>query len=148
MGNKSVGPEVPIHIAWVLMWVAAIGGLAFLIVHAIYVGFVAKPEAFVEPQGLSRLAGPDPGKVKRHRLAARVFHWIMAAAMFALLFTAFLPKVGVEFAWVTWHWIAGLVLTVSILFHIIHATFCDGLLVHLAGPAPTSQDAKNRARSS
>ena len=43
--------------------------------------------------------------------------------MFALLFTAFLPKVGVRFDWVTYHWIAGLVLTVSILYHIIHASF-------------------------
>ena len=64
-----------------------------------------------------------PEKVARHQLAARLFHWIMAAAMFALLFTAFLPKVGYQFPWVTYHWIAGLVLTASIIFHIIHATF-------------------------
>jgi cytochrome b subunit of formate dehydrogenase len=42
--------------------------------------------------------------------------------MFVLLFTAFLPVVGVQFAWVTWHWIAGLVLTGSIVFHIVHAS--------------------------
>jgi formate dehydrogenase subunit gamma len=47
----------------------------------------------------------------------------MAASMFVLLFTAFLPVVGIRFAWVQWHWIAGLVLTASILFHIVHATF-------------------------
>ena len=47
----------------------------------------------------------------------------MAASMFTLLFTAFLPIAGVKFAWVQWHWMAGLVLTASILFHIIHATF-------------------------
>jgi cytochrome b subunit of formate dehydrogenase len=29
----------------------------------------------------------------------------------------------VQFAWVQWHWIAGIVLTCSILFHIIHASF-------------------------
>jgi cytochrome b subunit of formate dehydrogenase len=40
-----------------------------------------------------------------------------------LLFTAFLPIVGVRFAWVEWHWMAGLVLTGSIIYHIIHATF-------------------------
>jgi cytochrome b subunit of formate dehydrogenase len=62
-------------------------------------------------------------KVARHSLAARLFHWVMAASMFVLLVTAFLPKLGVKFPWVTWHWIAGLVLTASILFHIIHATF-------------------------
>jgi cytochrome b subunit of formate dehydrogenase len=66
-------------------------------------------------------------KVPRHSLAARLFHWIMAAAMFALFITAFLPRVGVRFPWVTYHWIAGMVLTASIVFHIIHATFYMGL---------------------
>jgi cytochrome b subunit of formate dehydrogenase len=37
--------------------------------------------------------------------------------------TAFLPKVGVQFNWITYHWIAGAVLTASIIFHIIHASF-------------------------
>ena len=52
----------------------------------------------------------------------RALHWLMAASMFTLLFTAFLPKVGVAFPWVTWHWIAGTVLTVSVVFHVIHAS--------------------------
>ena len=43
--------------------------------------------------------------------------------MLALVFTAFLPVVGVKFAWVYWHWMAGILLTGSIIFHIIHATF-------------------------
>ena len=64
-----------------------------------------------------------PTRIERHSLMARAFHWVMAAAMFVLLFTAFLPVVGVQFAWVTWHWIAGLVLTGSIVFHILHASF-------------------------
>jgi cytochrome b subunit of formate dehydrogenase len=54
---------------------------------------------------------------------ARVFHWVMAASMFVLLFTAFLPIAGFRFPWVTWHWVAGLVLTASIIYHIVHATF-------------------------
>ena len=32
-----------------------------------------------------------PTRIERHSLAARLFHWVMAAAMFVLLFTAFLP---------------------------------------------------------
>jgi Ni,Fe-hydrogenase I cytochrome b subunit len=64
-----------------------------------------------------------PARVERHSLMARLFHWVMAASMFVLLFTAFLPVVGVQIAWVTWHWIAGVVLTGSILFHILHASF-------------------------
>ena len=64
-----------------------------------------------------------PAKIERHSFMARMFHWVMAASMFTLLFTAFLPIVGVRFAWVQWHWIAGLVLTGAIIYHIIHATF-------------------------
>jgi cytochrome b subunit of formate dehydrogenase len=116
------GQDVPIHIAWALIYVAAVGGLAFLIVHAIYVRYFAKAEEY--SGGASAAAAARvPDKVARHSLAARLFHWIMAAAMFALLITAFLPRVGVQFPWVTYHWIAGAVLTVSIIYHIIHATF-------------------------
>lgn len=116
------GQHVPIHIAWFLIWVSLIAGLLFLIVHAIYVRYFAKEKEFAGtiPPGLTASL---PEKIARHSLAARLFHWIMAAAMLALLFTAFLPKVGVQFDWVTYHWIAGLVLTASILFHIIHASF-------------------------
>jgi len=115
------GQNVPIHIAWFLIWVAAILGLLFLIVHAIYVRYFAKAEEFAG--SVSRdVAAPLPERIPRHSLAARMFHWIMAAAMFTLLFTAFLPKLGIQFDWVTYHWIAGTVLTVSIVFHVIHAS--------------------------
>jgi len=115
------GQDVPIHIACFLLWVSAIGGLLFLMVHAVYVRYWAKPEhAGGAPPDLARRL---PERIQRHSLAARLFHWIMALAMFVLLFTAFLPKVGVQFAWVTWHWMAGIVLTASIIFHIIHASF-------------------------
>jgi len=118
------GQTVPIHVAFYLIWVAAIGGLAFLICHAIYVQFMAKKEAPAHAASVSpALAAGIPEKVARHSMAARLFHWIMALAMLALLITAFLPKVGYQFPWVTYHWIAGLVLTVSIIYHIIHASF-------------------------
>jgi cytochrome b subunit of formate dehydrogenase len=110
-------------VAWFLIWVSAIAGLAFLIVHAIWVGFFAKPEEFQETAASPAVIAAIPVEVQRHSLAARLFHWIMAAAMLTLLFTAFLPKVGYQFPWVTYHWIAGLVLIASIIFHIIHATF-------------------------
>ena len=116
------GQDVPTHIVWSLIYVAAVGGLLFLIVHAIYVRYFAKAEVFagsVSPE----VAAHVPERVPRHSLVARLFHWIMAAAMLTLLVTAFLPKVGVQLDWVTYHWIAGVVLTVSIIFHIIHASF-------------------------
>jgi cytochrome b subunit of formate dehydrogenase len=117
------GQDIPTHISWSLIWVAAIAGLLFLVVHAIWIRYFAKPDKYAEAVGFSGANVAVPAEVKRHSLAARLFHWVMAAAMLVLLFTAFLPKVGVRFSWVTYHWIAGLVLIASIIFHIIHATF-------------------------
>jgi cytochrome b subunit of formate dehydrogenase len=120
--NSPWGQSVPIHIAWFLIWVAAIAGLLFMIVHAIYVGIFARPKKFAVNDTPAAIAGV-PERVARHSFVARAFHWVMAISMFALLITAFLPKVGIKFNWVTYHWIAGLVLTASIIFHIIHASF-------------------------
>ena len=116
------GQDIPIHISWFLIWVSAIGGLAFLIGHAIWARYFAPQEAHAQAVA-PEIAAAIPENVPRHSLAARLFHWIMAAAMLTLLVTAFLPKVGVQFDWVTYHWIAGVILTVSIIFHIIHASF-------------------------
>ena len=94
------GQRVPIHIAWFLIWVSLIAGLLFLIIHAVYVRYFSKEKEFVgeiSPELNARL----PERIARHSLAARLFHCIMASAMFALLLTACLPKVGVEVDWVT-----------------------------------------------
>jgi cytochrome b subunit of formate dehydrogenase len=120
--TSPLGESVPIHPAWFLIWVALIGGMLFLIVHAIYVRYFAKEKEFAKDSVVVATA-ELPARIPRHSLTARLFHWIMALAMFALLFTAFLPKFGVQFDWVYYHWIAGTVLTVSIIFHIIHASF-------------------------
>jgi cytochrome b subunit of formate dehydrogenase len=104
-----------------LIWVAVIAGFLFLIVHATYLRFFAQERVFAgdgSPDATARI----PQHVPRHSLVARLFHWIMAASMLTLLFTAFLPKAGLHFDWVTYHWIAGTVLTISILFHIVHAS--------------------------
>ena len=119
------GQQIPTHIGWSLLWVSAIGGLLFLIVHAIYVRYFAKAaHAHSDaPAVAARVAAQTPERVARHSLGARLFHLIMAIAMFALLLTAFLPKVGVRIAWDTYHWIAGIVLTISVVYHIFHASF-------------------------
>src|ERR1700752_5050688 len=116
------GQSVPIHIAWFLIWFAAIGGLLFLMVHATYVRYFAKAREFVNDDP-ANIASSLPKQIPRHSLAARIFHWVMAASMLTLLITAFLPRVGIQFDWVTYHWIAGVVLTASVLFHIVHASF-------------------------
>ena len=117
------GQQIPIHIGWSLLWVSAIGALLFLVVHAVYVKFWAKPAAAHSDAPAAGAVAQVPERVARHSLGARLFHLIMAIAMLALLVTAFLPKVGVKFAWVEYHWIAGIVLTVSVIYHIFHSIF-------------------------
>jgi formate dehydrogenase subunit gamma len=58
-------------------------------------------------------------RVVRHALADRLFHWISAACVLTLLGTAFLPILGVELAWVTVHWVSGVVLMAATLFHVV-----------------------------
>lgn len=65
--------------------------------------------------------GGRSGRVLRHAGVDRLFHWVTAATMFVLLATSLLPVVGIRFAWVEIHWIAGVVLTLAIVFHVLRA---------------------------
>ena len=78
--TSPLGQHVPIHIAWFLIWVALIAGLVFLTVHAIYVRYFAKETEFV-PESTCEATLQLPARIPRHSLTARLFHWIMAAAM-------------------------------------------------------------------
>jgi len=122
-GNNPWGQQILTHISWSLFWASLVAGVMFFVAHASYLLLSAhrkRPSA--ETDELEAAHPELPAKIERHSAVARAFHWVMAASMFTLLFTAFLPVVGVKFAWVTPHWIAGLVLMASILFHIVHAS--------------------------
>jgi len=123
-GRNPWGQRVLTHVSWDLLWASLFAGVMFLVAHASYMILSAhrkRPEA--ETAALEAQYKDLPGEITRHTFMARVFHWVQAVAMFTLLFTAFLPIVGIKFAWVRWHWLAGLVLTGSIIYHIIHASF-------------------------
>src|SRR5712691_7717486 len=123
-GRNPWGQTVLTHISWSLLWASLFAGLMFLVAHASYMILSAhRKRSEAETAALEAAHTDLPEKIERHSFMARMFHWVMAASMFTLLFTAFLPIVGVRFAWVQWHWIAGLVLTGAIIYHIIHATF-------------------------
>ena len=123
-GRNPWGQTVLTHISWSLMWASLFAGLMFLVAHASYMILSAhRGRTEAETAALESKFKNLPEKIERHSFMARMFHWVMAASMFTLLFTAFLPIVGVKFAWVEWHWIAGLVLTASIIYHIVHASF-------------------------
>jgi formate dehydrogenase subunit gamma len=122
-GRSPWGQQILTHVSWDLLWASLFAGVAFLIAHASYMVLSAHRKRKAEETDALEAARTDlPPLIKRHGTGARMFHWVMALAMFTLLLTAFLPIVGVQFAWVTWHWMAGLVLTASILFHVVHAT--------------------------
>src|SRR5581483_11591663 len=123
-GRNPWGEWVLTHVSWSLFWGSLFAGLLFLVAHATYMFLSAhRKRAAAETDALEAKYKGLPAQIERHSLAARLFHWVMAAAMFTLLFTAFLPIVGIKFPWVTWHWMAGIVLTASILFHVVHASF-------------------------
>ena len=123
-GLNPWGQNILTHVSWTLFWASLFAGVMFFVAHASYMLLSAhRGRPAGETDTLEAAHGNLPARIERHSLMARAFHWVMAAAMFVLLFTAFLPVVGVQIAWVTWHWIAGLVLTGSILFHIVHASF-------------------------
>src|ERR1700735_2279506 len=61
------------------------------------------------------------------------FEWVGAAVLTGLS-TAFLPILGWKFEWVTAHWIAGIVLTVAVLFHIVRAVVWQDFWSMVLGP--------------
>jgi formate dehydrogenase subunit gamma len=123
-GRSPWGESVLTHISWDLFWAALVGGLVFLLAHGGYMLFSQHHKRDSSEVDRMEAARPGlPANILRHSFVARVFHWVMAFAMLTLLLTAFLPIVGVKFAWVYWHWMAGILLTASVMFHIVHATF-------------------------
>jgi formate dehydrogenase subunit gamma len=122
-GRNPWGQQVLTHVSWDLLWASLFAGLMFLVAHGSYMILSYRKRSSSETDALEAANKDLPTMITRHSFMARVFHWVQAAAMFTLLFTAFLPIVGVKFAWVQYHWIAGLVLTGSIIYHIIHASF-------------------------
>jgi formate dehydrogenase gamma subunit len=121
------GQDVLVRISWDLFFIALAAGAIFCIVHLLLRPRFKKQEAAAvkAPAGFAASGGAAASeRVVRHGLTARLFHGVMAIAMIVLLLTGFLPKVGIQFgSWLTLHWIFGVVLIASIVFHMIHATF-------------------------
>jgi formate dehydrogenase subunit gamma len=112
------GQDILVGISWTLMWVALGASVLFVVGHLIWVRTRASSES---PESSVPAADGIPGRILRHSMASRLFHWLMAAAMLVLLVTAFVPVIGYQFPWVTVHWIAGLVLLAVVAVHIVRA---------------------------
>ena len=116
------GQDMVVGVSWDLMWLAIFVAALFLVAHAAWVwgrgraggATEGDPEPDPSAEGL-------PERVTRHSAASRIFHWTMSASMLALLVTAFGPVLGWRFPWLTIHWVSGVVLLGTVLFHIVHA---------------------------
>jgi cytochrome b subunit of formate dehydrogenase len=107
------GQQVLLGLAWDVLWLVAVLGAVFVVVHAIF----ARKSAAATTTTSAASASGIPARVVRHGLSARVSHWTLAAATFTLLITAFVPILGLQFPWVTIHWIAGLVFGAYVIYH-------------------------------
>ena len=123
-GTNPWGQEILIRVSWDLLYLSFWAGIVFIAFHLLYAAvWLPKLARAANDGGSVGEAAGVPETIERHTLAARLFHWIMAASMLVLLVTGFFPIIGIQFAWVTIHWIAGVVLTISIIYHIVHASF-------------------------
>ena len=111
------GREVILGASWDLLWLVVVSAFVVIALHAVV---LAVRRRGARPSS----AGP---RVARHTGIDRLFHWIMAVAVIVLLITGVLPIIGIEFSWLTIHWIAGLVLTASVVFHIVRSLFWQDL---------------------
>ncbi len=60
-------------------------------------------------------------RVMRHAAVDRLFHWLTAITVLTLMGTALLPIAGIRFDWIPIHWVAGIVLVVLVIFHILRS---------------------------
>lgn len=64
----------------------------------------------------------------RHRPADRILHWVFAACIVLLLVTGILPKLGIEFSWLVFHWVTGLVLLAAVALHLLRVLLYKPML--------------------
>ena len=107
------GREVLLGVSWDLLWVVVALALAAIIVHMLVMLIMSRPET----------PSADGTQLERHQGMDRSFHWIMAISVFVLLITGVLPILGVDFSWLTIHWVTGIILTGAVLFHVIRSIF-------------------------
>ena len=96
-GRNPWGQQILTHVSWDLLWASLFAGVMFLVAHASYMVLSAhRKRSAAETDALEAAHKNLPERIERHSFMARMFHWVMAASMFVLLFTAFLPIVGVQ----------------------------------------------------
>jgi cytochrome b subunit of formate dehydrogenase len=114
------GEEILLGLAWNVAALVAIATAIGLVGHALLAN--KRQDRIVKVPLDPSVAAALPAKVSRHGTSARISHWILAASTLTLLVTAFVPMLGLQFPWVTIHWIAGIVLGIYIVYHFLDTT--------------------------
>lgn len=110
------GREVILGASWDLLWLIVTAAFVVIALHAGLMAFRRR----------TRPSSNGP-RISRHDTSDRIFHWVMAISVIVLLVTGIFPIIGIEFSWLTLHWIAGLVLTASVVFHVVRSLFWQDL---------------------
>ena len=63
----------------------------------------------------------DADRIVRHAAVDRAFHWLTAITILTLMGTALLPILGVRFDWSPIHWVAGVILILLTIFHLLRS---------------------------
>ena len=123
------GREVIAGVSWDLLWLVVVAAFVIIIAH-IVIMLVLKAKA----------KASDAGKrLERHTPFDRWFHWVIAASVFVLLITGVFPIIGINFSWLTIHWIAGIVLTLAIVVHIVRALVWQDAMSMWIAPSDLSE---------
>ena len=118
------GQEVLRGVSWDLLWLVIVAAFVVIALHAIY-------EAMQKRKDKPSSEGK---RVQRHGKLDRIMHWLMAISILVLLFTGVMPIIGINFSWLTIHWVAGLVLTAAVVFHILRSFMVKDLKSVLITP--------------
>ena len=129
------GEDILTHISWSLFYASLFGGILFLLAHGSYMLFSRHHK---REESVDRMEAARPGlpaRIRATQLRRARLYWVMAVSMLTLVVTAFFPIVGIRFAWVRWHWIAGLLR--DGIHHLPHHSrdVLPGLLVNLGRTA-------------
>lgn len=120
------GQETILGANWDLIWWFGGAGLAYILVDLLCRPFLGKKPA--------KAGSHDGARVRRHEGIDRAYHWLMAIAILVLLFTSFAPILDWKFEWTTPHWIAGVTLSILVVFHIIRALFFQDRMIMIVTP--------------
>lgn len=118
------GQEVLNGVSWDLLWLVIVLAFIFIAGHAIY----------ETTRKRAQKPSSEGARVNRHEAIDRLFHWVMAGSVFVLLITGIFPIIGLNFAWLEIHWIAGIILTIVVVFHILRS-FTQDLSSMALGPS-------------